>query len=307
MPLTNGGHKVALANFSSNSYGDAAPTRRYGARLANKCSALLVTRETFMFSVCVRANEKEHAVPVLLSPLHPVHDDQFSLTTPLPSNNASPRELAFPRPITLTISTPRGQAHGLWRPSRHNRAAVLLLPGSDGILHGPAGLYTELATLVQRNAAVAQLRNRHAESLEERRDGVLSVLEALCRQGVERVALIGWDSGGAVALAAGARSPIVTGVACLAPDIRLDADTRADLAALSPRRLLVAHGEADSVVPQSVAVLTHMLAGPISELALYPNETHEFTYRRMALIQHLTYWTTTLLRTPFRPACVASR
>lgn len=259
-----------------------------------------------MFRVCAHAKEKEYAVSAPLSVRQPAHSDH-PLHTAHPAHGGSLREPALSRPITLTISTPRGQAHGLWRPSRQNHAAVLLLPGSDGALCGPAGLYTELATLLQRNAAVAQLGDRHTASLEERRDDVLSVLEALYRQGVERVALIGWDTGGVVALSAGARSPLVTGIACLAPDLRLDAVIRSDLATLSPRRLLLAHGAADSVVPQSVSILTHLLAGPNSELLLYPDETHDFTHSRAALLQRLAYWATALLRTPFRPARVATR
>lgn len=205
--------------------------------------------------------------------------------------------------IALTITTPRGPVHGLWRPSSRNHAAVLLLPGRDGSLAGPTGLYTELAPALQRVAAVAQLSYHSNGSLADCRDYLLSALDAFRRQGIERVALIGWDFGGAVAIATGAESPLVTGVACLAPDpCAGDA-----IAAISPRRLLLAHGSADAMIPQSVSILLHTQAGHSSELALYPQETHDFNLYRAALLQRLVLWTTALLRTPFKPSHDSAR
>ena len=126
---------------------------------------------------------------------------------------------------------------------------------------------------------------------------VLDALDAFSRQGIERVALIGWDFGGAVAIAAGAQRPLVTGIACLAPDTRAsDA-----IAAISPRRLFLAHGSADTVIPQSASILLHTQAGHPTELALYPHETHDFIRYRAAILQRLTLWTSSLLRTPFKP------
>jgi alpha/beta superfamily hydrolase len=203
--------------------------------------------------------------------------------------------------ITLTISTPISPIHGLWRPSNHNRAAVLLLPGRDNALSGPADLYTQLAPSLQHVAGVAQISYHHPGSLAECRACILNALDAFSRQGVERVALIGWDFGGAVAIAAGAQSPLVTGVACLAPDpCASDA-----IAAISPRRLLLAHGSADTVIPQSASILLHTQAGHPTELALYPNETHDFIRYRAAILQRLILWSTTLLRTPFKPGRLA--
>ncbi|HEU0025910.1 MAG TPA: dienelactone hydrolase family protein [Ktedonobacterales bacterium] len=206
-----------------------------------------------------------------------------------------------PPPIALTISTPRGPVHGLWRPSSHKHTAVLLLPGRDDSLSGPADLYTQLAPALQRVAAVIQLGYHRAGSLDSSRANILGALEALSRQGIERVALIGWDFGGAVAIVAGARSPLVTGVACLAPD----PCASDDIAAISPRRLLLAHGSADAVIPQSASILLHTQAGYPSELALYPHETHDFIRYRAAILKRLILWTSTLLRTPFKPGRVA--
>lgn len=208
-----------------------------------------------------------------------------------------PFDSPSPTPITLTISTPRGPVHGLWRPSSRNHAAVILLPGRDGSLAGPAGLYTQLAPALQRVAAVAQLGSLHPDAFAGRSASVLDALDAFSSQGIERAVLIGWDLGGAVAIAAGAHSPLVTGVACLAPD----PSASGDIAAISPRRLLIAHGSDDTVIPQSASILLHTQAGHSCELALYPHETHDFIRYRAAILQRLTLWTTILLRTPFKP------
>jgi uncharacterized protein len=211
-------------------------------------------------------------------------------------------ESPTPRPIALTISTPHGPVHGLWRPSSRRHTAVLLLPGRDGSLSGPADLYTQLAPALQRVATVAQLGYHHPGSLDSCRANILDALDAFSRQGIERVALIGWDFGGAVAIAAGAQSPLVTGVACLAPD----PCASDEIAAISPRRLLLAHGSADTVIPQSASLLLHTQAGYPSELALYPHETHDFIRYRAAILERLILWASTLLRTPFRPVRAAS-
>ena len=202
-----------------------------------------------------------------------------------------------PAPITLIISTPHGPVHGLWRPSSRNHAAVILLPGRDGSLSGPAGLYTQLAPALQRVAAVAQLSYHQPDSLAGRRASVLDALDAFSRQGIERAVLIGWDLGGAVAVAAGAHSPLITGVACLAPD----PSASDDIAAITPRRLLIAHGSDDTVIPQSASILLHTQAGHSCELALYPHETHDFIRYRAAILQRLTLWSALILRTPFKP------
>ncbi len=221
----------------------------------------------------------------------PTHD--LTDTREYPPSNA----------ISLTVSTPLGPVHGLWRPSIRNHAAVLFLPGRDNALTGPADLYTQLAPALQRAAAIVQLGYRRPDSFSDCRACVLDTLDALSRQGIERVALIGWDIGGTVAIAAGSQSPLVTGIACLAPDTRASdaSDLVAATAAISPRRFLLAHGSADMVIPQSVSILLHAQAGHSSELALYIRETHDFTRSRAAILQRLTLWTTALLRTPFKP------
>jgi len=136
-----------------------------------------------------------------------------------------------------------------------------------------------------------------AQSLDERLICLLSALTALRRQGVERMALIGWRSGATLALAAGSGCESVTGVAALAPDISA-ADFLDDLA---PRRLLLMHGADDQVTPPAISRLLYARAADPKELVMYPGERHDFSIYREEALDKLTTWTRSLLRSPFKP------
>jgi fermentation-respiration switch protein FrsA (DUF1100 family) len=145
---------------------------------------------------------------------------------------------------------------------------------------------------------VSVLQLEHcAEGFDERLARLLSLLAALRRQGVERVALIGWHSGASLAIAAGSVSESVTGVAALAPDVSA-ADVVADLA---PRRLLLLHGSVDTVTPVAGSRMLYARAGDPRELVIFPGELHDFSVFHDEALEKLTIWARTLLRCPFKP------
>lgn len=131
---------------------------------------------------------------------------------------------------------------------------------------------------------------------------MLSMLISLHRQGVERVALMGWHTGASLAIAAGSVSDSVTGVAALAPDSAAT-DMVADVA---PRRLLLVHGSADIVAPAAVSRMLYARAGDPRELVIFPGERHDFSVFHDEAIEKLTAWARTLLRCPFKP-CASRR
>ena len=199
--------------------------------------------------------------------------------------------------ISITISTPRGPVCGHWRPASITRAAALLLPDSVDAQTGSFRLFDDLAARIQR-AGVCALQLEHcADSFEDRLICLLSALTALRRQGVERTALIGWRMGAALAIAAGSASDSVTGVAALAAD-----PSTADLVAeVAPRRLLLMHGSADTVVSSAVSRLLYARAGDPKELVIYPGERHDFSVYHDEALDKLSAWTNSLLRSPFKP------
>lgn len=132
---------------------------------------------------------------------------------------------------------------------------------------------------------------------------LLSALAALRRQGVERMALIGWHSGAALAIAAGGASEAITGVAALAPN-----DEVVELVAeIAPRRLLLMHGSADNVASAAISRMLFVRAGEPKELVVYPDERHDFSVFHDEALDKLTSWTRSLLRSPFKPHATHQR
>ena len=158
-------------------------------------------------------------------------------------------------------------------------------------------LFDELAGHIQRAGVSVLQLEPCSETFDERLACLLSMLISLRRQGVERVALIGWHTGGSLAIAAGSVSDSVTGVAALAPDSSA-ADMVADVA---PRRLLLLHGSADAVAPAAISRLLYARAGDPRELVVFPGERHDFSVFHDEAIEKLTVWARTLLRCPFKP------
>lgn len=199
--------------------------------------------------------------------------------------------------VSITISTPCGSVRGQWRPSSVTRAAAILLPDEGGALAGPFHLFDDLAARVQRSGASVLQLERCSDTLDGRLVCLLSALTALRRQGVQRMALIGWHTGASLAIAAGSASDDVTGVAALAPDA-----TAADLVAeVSPRRLLLMHGSHDVVVSSAISRLLYARAADPKELVIFPGEQHDFSVFHEEALDKLTAWTRSLLRSPFKP------
>ena len=145
----------------------------------------------------------------------------------------------------------------------------------------------------------------------ERRD-LLSALDFLHQRGIERIGLIGFSMGGAIALATAALDPLVVGVVSdctfgemsriignaasqrgapapfatligwlveLMASIRLranlfSADPIRSIARIAPRPVLIMHGEADEAVPSSEAQRLYQMARPPKELWVVPQAGH---------------------------------
>ncbi len=198
--------------------------------------------------------------------------------------------------IAITISTARGSSRGQWRPSSMTRAAAVLLPDAHNSLAGPSGLFSELAVAIQRAGVCVLQLHRCSDDFEERKLALLSALDAVTRQGVERMALIGWHVGATMAIAAGSVHPTVRGVAALAPE----AYAQPFLADLAPRSLLLMHGINDRVTPASTSRMLFDQAEEPKSLILYRGDGHKFAHHHEEAIATLTTWTHDLLRCPFK-------
>jgi fermentation-respiration switch protein FrsA (DUF1100 family) len=117
------------------------------------------------------------------------------------------------------------------------------------------------------NYTVASLRldYRHPGRFDDCVLDVLAGIAYLEQRGRHRVALVGHSFGGAVVIRAGVASPAVVGVAALSSQ-RSGAE---DVADLSPRPLLLMHGDRDDVLPVSVSSEIYSRARDPRQLLTY--------------------------------------
>ena len=108
----------------------------------------------------------------------------------------------------------------------------------------------------------------------------------LNENGYGPVVVVGHSFGGAVVIAAGANSPHIKGVVSLSPQTY-----GAGMAGqLAPRRLLVAHGKADTRLPYSCALQIYEWAKEPKELVLFEDAEHRLEECRDELETLLASW-----------------
>ncbi len=167
-------------------------------------------------------------------------------------------------------------------------SAVLWVFGSGGGFGGPAGgIYGRLAErLAPLNIASLQL--------DYRRPGLLidCVLDALLgigflrKEGRGRITLAGHSFGGAVAINAAIASQAVVAVAALSSQMS-GAD---DIAEISPRPILLAHGTSDETLSDICSRELYELAREPKELLLYAGCGHGLDECREQLERDLMAW-----------------
>ena len=153
---------------------------------------------------------------------------------------------------------------------------------------GPAGgLYTRLGQRLRPCGVTSlELAYRHPGRLGDCVQDVLLGLDWLAGQGKHRVVLVGHSFGGAVVITAGAVSETVIAVAALSSQAR----GTEDVAALSPRPLLVIHGTADEILPDACGQDILQRARQPKQLILYPGCRHGLDQCREALDRDLLGW-----------------
>ncbi len=200
------------------------------------------------------------------------------------------RTPADPGTERLVLRTDRGNITGLWHPTGPDgapgTATVVWIGGASGGIEGPArGVYHLLADrLVPDGISSLRLHYRHPTVIV---DCIADVLVALAwledACDVRRAALVGYAFGGAVAIDAGALSPIVKAVVTLASQTY-----GADLVGeLGPRGLLLIHGEADTILPPACSQRLYDAAEEPRELVLYPACGHSLDECAAALQDRL--------------------
>ncbi|MCG3160912.1 MAG: hypothetical protein JMDDDDMK_01988 [Acidobacteria bacterium] len=204
-----------------------------------------------------------------------------------PDTNGHPPQMA-----EVEIHTPQGVVKGMLHKAEGARGAMVMVGDLEGGIEGPSGIYEPLAARLQKAGITAlRLDYRLAGDLLECIYDSLAGIEALRQQGVERVALLGWSFGGAVAITAGVASEFVVGVATVACQT-FGAEVVADLA---PKSLLLMHGTDDQTTPDHNSRELYARAREPKELALYPGDDHNLTWRADEALDKLYAWSKKLL------------
>ncbi|RPJ51465.1 MAG: alpha/beta hydrolase [Chloroflexi bacterium] len=160
--------------------------------------------------------------------------------------------------------------------------------GAGGGLSGPAaGMYPRLAKqLVVEGVDSLRLDYRRPNHLSACVLDTLIGAAYLQKLGYRRLVLVGHSFGGAVVITAGAQLSGVVGIVCLASQ-----NAGTELAhELSPRAILLLHGEADGVLNAYCSQDIYMRSREPRQLILYPGCGHGFDECRNEADRDILRW-----------------
>ena len=187
----------------------------------------------------------------------------------------------------LEIHTNLGPIRCLYHPAPSATRAALWVSGAYGGFSGGGGLYSILSDeLIEDGISSLRLDYRHPNNLHQSILDVLAGVGFLREQGCDRVALVGHSFGGAVVIAAAPLSDVVSTVVGLASQTH--GARYAHL--VSPRPLLLAHGEDDERLSARCSILINEWAREPKRLILYPGTGHNLRECRDELHPVLKGW-----------------
>lgn len=192
---------------------------------------------------------------------------------------------------SAVLKSERGDIEAVYHPVTDAQGAVIWVGGTDGGVMGPAdGLYPTLAAdLALEGIASLRLAFRVLGSpgnLDEAVHDVLAGIGFLKARGVKQVGLVGHSFGGAVVIAAAVRAPETAAVVTLSSQT---AGTE-EVAQVSPRPLLLVHGQDDRRLPPWCSRNIYARAREPKELVVLPGARHSLRQRREEIRHLLTSW-----------------
>ncbi len=188
----------------------------------------------------------------------------------------------------LKLHTSRGEFSGIIHRAEAATRAVIWVCGARGGFAGPGpDCYARLSErLAGEGITSLRLDYRLPNDLLECVLDLVTGVNYLRDCGYGPVAVVGHSFGGAVVIAAGAVSDHIKGVVSLSPQTY-----GAGMAGqLAPRKLLVAHGKADTRLPYSCALQIYEWAKEPKELVLFEEAEHRLEECRDELEALLASW-----------------
>ena len=188
----------------------------------------------------------------------------------------------------IKFLTNRGELKGIIHRAENSAQAVVWVCGARGGFGGPGpGTYARLSErMTGQGITSLRLDYRFPNDLMECVLDLLVGVGYLKENGFGPVVVVGHSFGGAVVIAAGATSDHIKGVVSLSPQTY-----GAGMAGqLAPRKLLVAHGKADTRLPFSCALQIYEWAKEPKEVVLFEGAEHRLEECRDELETLLSAW-----------------
>ena len=188
----------------------------------------------------------------------------------------------------IKFLTNRGELKGIIHRAENSTQAVVWVCGARGGFGGPGpGTYARLSEqMTGQGITSLRLDYRFPNDLMECVLDLLVGVGYLKENGFGPVVVVGHSFGGAVVIAAGATSDHIKGVVSLSPQTY-----GAGMAGqLAPRKLLVAHGKADTRLPFSCALQIYEWAKEPKEVVLFEGAEHRLEECRDELETLLSAW-----------------
>ncbi|MBM2826821.1 MAG: phospholipase/carboxylesterase [Dehalococcoidia bacterium] len=191
----------------------------------------------------------------------------------------------------VTVKSERGDIRAIFHHTAGNAAAAIFVGGFDGGFDGPAdAIFAHLGTsLLEYGISSLRLDYRLHTSpgvVEEAVYDVINGVNYLKEVGVAKVALVGHSFGGAVVIDAAAQSPEVATVVALSSQTY---GTR-NVAKISPRPLLLIHGQDDQRLPPSCSEYIYARAQEPKELIILPGARHSLGQKREEVFRLIVGW-----------------
>ena len=191
----------------------------------------------------------------------------------------------------LELISDKGLIHAKFYNPHLSTAAVLMIGGGDGGFDGPASaIYPSLAENLYGKGIAALLLDYRIHSfpgnLEEAIYDVLFGVHHLLKMGIDNIGLVGHSFGGAVAIEAAVREPMISGLISLASQTAGALNVKQ----VSPRPILFVHGLNDIRLPPDCSRYLHSIAEEPKGLVLLEGATHSLRQCREELLILLFEW-----------------
>jgi len=187
----------------------------------------------------------------------------------------------------VILSTSEGDMEGIFHATR-GTSGVIWVCGALGGLDGPSfGIFALLSQrLLDDGISSLRLNYRLPGDFEECVRDILVGIQFLEQKGIDRIALAGHSFGGAVVIMAGTMSPLVKAV------VGLSSQTYGAQRVnhLSPRPLLLIHGERDQNLPALCSQHIYEWAREPKELVIYKDCGHFLRECHQELEELLRQW-----------------